>query len=55
MIDYAREKLIFKIFMGIENEISLLLDILHRLNDAIQVIIQKISFLKIKINLSTDD
>ncbi|KAL2746620.1 uncharacterized protein V1477_004990 [Vespula maculifrons] len=36
MIDYAREKLIFKIFMGIENEISLLSDMLQRLNDAIQ-------------------
>ncbi|KAL2725655.1 uncharacterized protein V1478_008328 [Vespula squamosa] len=36
MIDHAREKLIFNIFMGIENEISLLSDILHRLNNAIQ-------------------
>ncbi|XP_047370713.1 uncharacterized protein LOC124957659 isoform X3 [Vespa velutina] len=56
MIDYAREKLIFKIFIGIENEISLLQDILQRLNDAIQDLKNRLTNLeKSRSNVSLHD
>ncbi|XP_046824100.1 uncharacterized protein LOC124426448 [Vespa crabro] len=56
MIDYAREKLIFKIFIGIENEISLLQDTLQRLNDAIQDLKNRLTNLeKSRSNISLHD
>ncbi|XP_014600253.1 PREDICTED: uncharacterized protein LOC106784831 [Polistes canadensis] len=56
MIDHAREKLIFKIFMGIENEISLLLDLLKSFKNALQDLKNRLNNLeKFRSNVSLGD
>ncbi|XP_015186883.1 PREDICTED: uncharacterized protein LOC107071935 isoform X2 [Polistes dominula] len=56
MIDYAREKLIYKIFMGIENEISLLLDLLKSFKNTFQDLKNRLNNLeKFRSNVSLSD
>ncbi|KAI4501708.1 hypothetical protein M0802_003043 [Mischocyttarus mexicanus] len=56
MIDNAREKLIFKIFMGIENEISLLFDLLKSFKHAFQDLKNQLKNLeKFRSNVSLSD